>query len=101
MCMWRSGVLVLVVVALLAAGGTAGPAVMEVKASLAGIVLAEGTVEVGATVEDGQPLVYVRTATQPRAVAATAPRDGVVREVLVRPGQRIERGDVIVRLEPK
>ncbi len=101
MGMWRTGVLVLVVVAVLAAGGTAGPAVMDVKASLAGIVLAEGIVEVGATVVDGEPLVYVRTTTQPSTVAATAPRDGVVREILVRPGQRIERGDVIVRLEPK
>ena len=74
---------------------------MEVKARLAGVVLAEGIVDVGAQVADGQPLLYVQTATQAKSVAATAPRDGTVREVLVRPGQRVERGQVIVRLEPK
>ncbi len=101
MRMKRSGVLALILVAFVAAGGSAAPAVMEVKASLAGVVLAEGIVDIGAQVADGQPLLYVQTATQAKAVAATAPRDGTVREVLVRPGQRVERGQVIVRLEPK
>lgn len=99
--MSRYGLLVLVLVACLTAGGSAAPAVLDVKASLAGVVLPDGIVALGVQVDDGEPLVYVRTATEPRAVAATAPRDGVVKEVLVRPGQRIERGAVIVRLEPK
>ncbi len=74
--------------------------VLEVKSSLAGIVLAEDLVKVGATVQKGQPLVYVQTEKKPRAVAATAPLDGVVYGILVKPGQRIEQGDVIVHLTP-
>ncbi|HXF83136.1 MAG TPA: acetyl-CoA carboxylase biotin carboxyl carrier protein subunit [bacterium] len=93
-------------VAVLLAGAAAAAApqagLLEVKSTLAGTVLSDGLVEEGARVNDGQPLVYVQTAlTGTKAVAARAPRDGVVREVLVRPGQRIERGDVVVRLEPR
>jgi len=99
--MLRYGLLVLVLVACLTPGGVAAPDLLNVKASLTGVVLADGIVAPGADVADGEPLVYVRTATEPRAVAATAPRDGTVREVLVKPGQRIERGAVIIRLEPK
>ncbi len=93
--------MVFILVALLAAVGTAAPGAMDVKASLTGVVLVDGIIEVGAQVDDGQPLVYVRTVTQSKAVAATAPRDGIVTEVLVKAGQRIERGDIVVRIEPK
>jgi len=80
----------------------AAPALLDVKSTLAGTVLADELAQEGMRVEDGQPLVYVRTAlTGARAVAARAPRDGVVREVLVKPGQRVEQGDVVVRLEPR
>ena len=55
----------------------------------------------GEVVRDGDPLVYVRTLVG-RGVAARAPVDGTVVEVLVRPGQVIrERGTVVVRLNPK
>lgn len=92
----------LILVAAAVASAAPRAALLEVKSSLAGIVLADELVEVGVQVSDGQPLVYVRTAlTGTKSVAARAPRDGVVREVLVRPGQRVERGDVVVRLEPK
>lgn len=96
--------LVLVTMVALGASAIAAPQanVVEVKSSLAGIVLADDLVEVGVRVEDAQPLVYVRTAlTGLKSVAARAPREGVVREVLVRPGQRVERGDVVVRLLPR
>lgn len=99
MMMRRAGLITLVVIALAAAIGKAAPVLMDVKASLAGVVLADGIVEVGAKVEDGQPLVFIQTVTQSRAVAATAPRDGTVREVLVKAGQRIQRGDIVVRIE--
>lgn len=69
---------------------------------MAGVVLADELVEAGTRVEDAQPLVYVRTAlTGTIAVAARAPREGVVREVLVAPGQRVERGDVVIRIDPR
>jgi biotin carboxyl carrier protein len=87
-------------------GSTSGAAprldVVDVKSSLAGIVLADDLVEVDARVEDAQPLLYVRTPlTGLKSIAARAPRDGVVREVLVRPGQRVERGDIVVKLLPR
>ncbi len=86
-----------------AAAALAAPAdVLDVKSSLAGVVQEEHLVKIGDQVEDAQPLVYVRTAlTGAIGVAARAPQDGVIRELLVRPGQRIERGDVVVRMQPK
>lgn len=75
---------------------------LNVKSSLAGRVLAEHLVKEGDQVDSGQPLVYVRTAlTGTVSVAARAPHGGSVREVLVKPGQHVERGAVVVRLQPK
>lgn len=91
-----------IAVAVAVAVGAASPALVDVRATLAGTVLADRLVAVGDQVEDGQPLVYVRTPlTGTVAVAARAPQDGIVRDVLVEPGQRIERGQVVVRLEPR
>lgn len=96
------GALVVVVLATATVMAAPRPAVLEVKSTLAGVVLADELAEVGTRVEDAQPLVYVRTAlTGTIAVAARAPRDGVVREVLVAPGQRVERGDVVIRIDPR
>lgn len=83
--------------------GLAAPSgLVDVKSSLAGVVLEDRLVKVGDQVEDAQPLVYVRTAlTGVVGVAARAPQDGAIREVLVTPGQRVERGDVVVRLQPR
>lgn len=93
---------VIVILAAATAAAAPGPALLDVKSTLAGEVLADDLVEPGARVDDAQPLVYVRTVlTGTRAVAARAPRDGVVREVLVRPGQRVGQGDVVVRLEAR
>lgn len=100
----RNLAVMLVAVAVLAStvGAAPRPEALDVKSSLAGIVLADDLVEVDARVEDAQPLLYVRTPlTGLKSVAARAPRDGVVREVLVRPGQRVERGDIVVRLLPR
>ncbi len=93
---------VVVTLAAMAAGAAPSPALVDVKSTLAGVVLADGLVEVGARVDDAQPLLYVRTAlTGARAVAARAPRDGTVREVLVVAGHRVEQGDLVARLEPR
>ncbi|MDR5709977.1 MAG: biotin/lipoyl-containing protein [Armatimonadota bacterium] len=70
-----------------------------VRATIGGLVVE--AVSVGDRVREGDPLVYVRTSTKPREVAARAPRSGVVAEVLVRPGQRIQIGDPVVRLAPR
>lgn len=95
------GALAVLVLATATAVASPQPAVLDVKSTLAGVVLAADLVEAGARVEDAQPLVYVRTSlTGTRAVAARAPRDGVVREVLVAPGERVERGTVVVRITP-
>jgi len=75
--------------------------VTEVKATLTGEVMEQGLVRVGDTVRDGDPLVYVRTLVG-RGVAARAPHEGVIAEVLVRPGDVIVRkGSIVVRLTPR
>ncbi len=79
----------------------AAPRLVDVRATLRGEVLAEGLAQVGDQVSEGDPLVYVRTQIG-RAVAARAPVDGRVVEVLVRPGMEIrELGAVVARLEPR
>ncbi len=77
----------------------ASPSPDLVRATIGGVVVE--TVSAGDRVAEGEPLVYVRTATKPREVAARAPRDGLVAEVLVRTGQRIQIGDPVVRLLPR
>lgn len=95
--------LLLILALLLALAPVAGAAagVLEVRATLTGEVLADGLVRPGQEVRDGEPLVYVR-ALVGRAVAARAPADGTVVEVLVRPGQQIqEKGMVVARLRTR
>ncbi len=86
----------------LAVTAVAAPkAVVEIKATLRGEVLAEGLVKSGDDVSEGDPLVSVKTPTG-RGVAARATVDGRVLEVLVRPGTVIrELGTVVARLDPK
>jgi len=68
------------------------------RATVGGVVV--DTVRAGEPVEEGAPLVWVRTATKPREVAARAPRSGTVVEVLVQVGARVRVGDPVVRLGP-
>ncbi|HEY3248533.1 MAG TPA: biotin/lipoyl-containing protein [bacterium] len=94
-------IFVLVAFASAAVAATA-PSWLEVKSALAGVVEAQPLVAVGDAVDDGQPMVYVRTTlTGSVSVAARAPRAGVVREVLVTSGQQIERGVLVARIEPR
>lgn len=75
--------------------------VVEVKASLRGEVLAEGLAKAGDSVDEGDPLVFVKTQTG-RAVAARATVDGRVAEMLVGPGAVIrDLGTVVARIEPR
>jgi len=93
--------LVGVLVGTLAIGVVAAPRVVDVKATLRGVVLADGLAKAGDDVTEGSPLVYVQTETG-RAVAARAPVDGRVTEVLVRPGTVIrELGTVVAHIDPK
>jgi|RhiMetdeSRZDD1v2_1073273.scaffolds.fasta_scaffold4198930_1 biotin carboxyl carrier protein len=94
--------LVAVVVGALAMGTLAAPRpLVDVKATLRGTVLADGLAKPGDDVTEGAPLVYVRTDTG-RSVAARAPADGRVTDVLVRPGTVIrELGTVVAHLDPK
>ncbi len=95
------GTLVLLLLSALTAAAVAAARLVEVRATLTGEVLEEGLVRAGQAVPDGAPLVYVRTLIG-RAVAARAPAEGTIAEVLVRPGQMIrEKGAVVVRLLPR
>ena len=84
---------VIVVVASTAVG--AAPRLVDVRATLRGEVVADGLAQVGDQVSEGDPLVYVRTQIG-RAVAARAPVDGRVVEVLVRPGMEIRELGAVV-----
>ena len=94
-------VLTVLLLAVMVATTAAAPRLLEVRATLTGEVMEEGLILPGQVVRDGDPLVYVRTLVG-RAVAARAPTDGTVVEVLVRPGQVIrEKGAVVARLLPR
>ena len=94
-------VLTVLLLAVVVATTAAAPRLLEVRATLTGEVMEEGLILPGQVVRDGAPLVYVRTLVG-RAVAARAPADGTVVEVLVRPGQVIrENGAVVARLLPR
>lgn len=90
-----------VVGALVAVAVAAPRQVVDVKATLLGEVLADGLAKPDDDVREGDPLVYVRTRTG-RGVAARAPADGRVLEVLVQPGSLIrELGAVVARIESR
>jgi biotin carboxyl carrier protein len=69
-----------------------------VRATIGGVVVE--VVAVGDVVEEGSSLVFVRTATKPREVAARATRNAVVAEVLVRVDTRVRVGEPVIRLRP-
>jgi pyruvate carboxylase subunit B len=54
-------------------------------------------VAVGASVEKGEGVLVVEGMKMENEVKAAAP--GVVREILVKPGQAVESGELLARLE--
>jgi biotin carboxyl carrier protein len=90
-----AAILTLIAVAWAMASG----ALVDQKGVLSGRVLAQGLAVPGADVCEGAVLVVVDTITGP-APAVRATVDGKVKEVLVKPGDIIRTGDVLVRIEP-
>ena len=72
---------------------------IDQKGVLGGRVLSQNLVTAGTSVKEGTVLASVESITG-AAVAARATRDGVVREVLVKPGDMVRVGQVIARIEP-
>ena len=72
---------------------------VEQKSVLSGRVTAEDLVTAGTSVKEGRILARVTTVTG-TAPAARATVDGVVQEVLVKPGDTIRAGDVLARIQP-
>lgn len=70
----------------------------EQKAVMAGMVVAQGLVVPGAVVREGDALVYVESITG-ATPTARATVDGVVKEVTVKPGDRVKTGDVVATIE--
>lgn len=72
--------------------------VVDQRGVLSGTVSGQGLVAPGTLVKEGGVLVFVDTIAGPQP-AARATLDGRVKEVLVRPGDAVKAGDVLVRLE--
>lgn len=68
----------------------------EVRATMPGKVIAV-LIEVGATVTRGQGLLVIEAMKMENEIAA--PRDGVVREIRVKPGQAVESGELLAVVE--
>ena len=66
---------------------------------LSGRVVSQNLVVVGTFVKEGTVLASVDSITG-AAPAARATRDGMVREVLVKPGDIVRAGQVLARIEP-
>lgn len=66
---------------------------------LAGRIVAQDLAAAGSRVKEGAVLAKVESIAGV-AVAARATRDGIVREVLVKPGDMVKVGQVIARIEP-
>lgn len=96
----KKSIAVLAVLLVFAAGiwVAAAGALADQRAVLAGEITQ--VVAVGTVVSEGSELARVTTLAG-TATAARANVAGVVKEVLVQPGSRIESGDIVVRLEVK
>jgi biotin carboxyl carrier protein len=86
--------LIILAVAWAAAEGSA----VDQKSVLAGQVLADNLVVPGTAVHEGDVLIMIGTITGP-VPAVRANVDGKVKEVLVKPGDSIQTGQVLVRIE--
>ena len=66
---------------------------------LSGRVVGGQLVSVGSFVKEGSILVTVESITG-ATPAVRANRDGIVRQVLVKPGDMVKAGQVLARIEP-
>lgn len=94
----KIGVAALVAVALLGAVHSYASSAVPQKSVLTGTVIS--VVEKGMAVKEGDVLVTVTSLAGP-VPAVRADTDGVVKEVLVRKGENIEKQDIVVTIESK
>ena len=90
-------ILTVLVLALVAGSLVSAAGLIDQKSVLNGKVHA--AIGPGSIVREGDVLVVVNTILGP-SPAVRATMDGVVRELLVKPGVEIRQGDVAVRIEP-
>lgn len=80
----------------------AEPASVLVRVVISGEVLPLQLAKVGQSVKQGDPLVFLRGTTSGASVpAAVASVDGRVVQVMVRPGDRVNIGDVVAVIQPQ
>jgi biotin carboxyl carrier protein len=91
-------ILVVIVMALLASTLVSAANLIDQKSVLSGKVHA--AIGPGSVVREGDVLVVVNTILGP-SPAVRATTDGIVRELLVKPGADIRQGEIAVRIEPK
>jgi biotin carboxyl carrier protein len=73
-----------------------------VRVVISGEVLPLQLAKVGQMVKQGDPLVFLRGASSGAAVpAAVASVDGRVLQVMVRPGDHVNIGDVVAVIQPQ
>ena len=77
----------------------AANSLIDINSVLSGRIVPNSLVAVGDFVKEGAVLASVESITGV-SPTARATRDGVVREVLVKPGDIVRTGQTIVRIEP-
>ena len=77
---------------------SAAASLVDQKGVMTGSVLGDNLVTEGTSVQVGTPLVMVGTPVGP-VPATRANVNGIVREVLVHPGDIVHTGEVLVRIE--
>jgi biotin carboxyl carrier protein len=101
------GAVVLLLGLLAGAGGPlaaqpAQPQNVLVRVVISGEVLPLQLARVGQVVKPGDPIVYIcGTTTQAAVPGAVASVDGRVVQVMVRPGDQVNIGDVVAVIEPQ
>ena len=77
----------------------AATTLIDSNSVLSGRIAPQNLIAVGVYVKEGVVLANVESITGVTP-AARAARDGIVREVLVKPGDIVRAGQVIARIEP-
>ena|SRR2546425_11684552 len=97
-----SALVIVGVGAVLSIPATAQQANVLVRVAISGEVLPLQLAKVGQVVRQGDPLLFLRGISSGAAVpGAVASVDGQVVQVMVRPGDRVNIGDVVAVIQPK